>query len=1007
MSAQFTFLSQLILRTPYYSFKHFDVHQLQEVLNDTDFRKAIYLASPSFYEILEKEEFQKERLSDKAKLSLLKYYNRMCFRPTPFGMFAAFGVTEWGNDDELTTISKVKLHVAFDQQINLALAKKLTPLISDEILFANPTLHLVNKQFRYVKTNRKSGRNFDFHLDAIAANSIVRYIIRKAKSPGINCQLLIQQISELANCSIEEAKDYILFLKDENILFSSLDANILGETYLKRLLHLSEIKDSETGKTVTTLIDNHSECKISELKKGFENASRLLNTEELDELKTPYYANLEREFKGSLNSKYQEKIQSALAALQKLTHPNNPPDLENFAQAFLKSYEKQKVPLLNVLDPEIGLGYGGNEQMRSSYLMEDLSFASPGNETDKLIWDNTRKLLLNKWLFKKDSKDGITLTLCKEDLERLSELHDFKLPPSIFVMFRIWNEQVFMENAGSVSATSISGRFTPFNEQIWNHCKEIAAMEQKTNPEVIFADLVQLTAFHTDNINLRKTIYDYEIPINGISTAPTDQQIALADLVVSVKGNEVILESKVLKKRIIPRLSTAFNSGTNDLSIFKFLFDLQRQNIQKSLTFNLEHYLPGLKFYPRLEFESTILCLAKWHLDENEILDLTHKKLALKDFQNTYHIPNQFAITHYDHQLIFDLDQEEEVALFFECLKGLKSVILEEYPFRQSKQYMVRDDNDKPLMGQFIASLVNNDNVYAASSYQSSNNKLKRNFMPGDEWIYFKVYIEPSSANHLLAQKILPFIKKLKKSHQEMVWFFIRYQDPDHHFRIRIKIAGLQSQNLIDEFQKLLKDFEQPGFIKSLQIDTYQRELERYQSYGIDDVEKVFHKSSEVISQFLTKEIQSPERYKDYQFALFTSDAIISAFHLNPLSKLNFLEMMAKSFYQEFSKDKSLKIELDKKYRDLRTEINDVLENKNYLKERKLEKYFSALMHQISLLKRNNLSISQTKMQSLLADLIHMHLNRLFNDQQRQQELVIYHLLFKHQNSIYSRLKQA
>jgi hypothetical protein len=36
----------------------------------------------------------------------------------------------------------------------------------------------------------------------------------------------------------------------------------------------------------------------------------------------------------------------------------------------------------------------------------------------------------------------------------------------------------------------------------------------------------------------------------------------------------------------------------------------------------------------------------------------------------------------------------------------------------------------------------------------------------------------------------------------------------------------------------------------------------------------------------------------------------------------------------------------------------------------------------------------------LLADLIHMHLNRLFIDQQRNQELIVYYCLYKHQLSI-------
>jgi len=39
----------------------------------------------------------------------------------------------------------------------------------------------------------------------------------------------------------------------------------------------------------------------------------------------------------------------------------------------------------------------------------------------------------------------------------------------------------------------------------------------------------------------------------------------------------------------------------------------------------------------------------------------------------------------------------------------------------------------------------------------------------------------------------------------------------------------------------------------------------------------------------------------------------------------------------------------------------------------------------------------------LVADLIHMHLNRLFNEKQRKQEFIIYYLLYKYYISIEAR----
>lgn len=56
----------------------------QVFLNDQHFRAAIYIASPVFYETLEKAEFETNNLSDREKNTIRKYINRYCYRPTPY-----------------------------------------------------------------------------------------------------------------------------------------------------------------------------------------------------------------------------------------------------------------------------------------------------------------------------------------------------------------------------------------------------------------------------------------------------------------------------------------------------------------------------------------------------------------------------------------------------------------------------------------------------------------------------------------------------------------------------------------------------------------------------------------------------------------------------------------------------------------------------------------------------------------------------------------------------------
>ncbi|WP_454804259.1 lantibiotic dehydratase [Mucilaginibacter phyllosphaerae] len=62
---------------------------IQAFLNDQFFRTAIRVATPAFYAVLDRQEFQAGRLSEKETHTLQKYINRYCFIPTPFGLFSS------------------------------------------------------------------------------------------------------------------------------------------------------------------------------------------------------------------------------------------------------------------------------------------------------------------------------------------------------------------------------------------------------------------------------------------------------------------------------------------------------------------------------------------------------------------------------------------------------------------------------------------------------------------------------------------------------------------------------------------------------------------------------------------------------------------------------------------------------------------------------------------------------------------------------------------------------
>ena len=77
--------------------------------------------------------------------------------------------------------------------------------------------------------------------------------------------------------------------------------------------------------------------------------------------------------------------------------------------------------------------------------------------------------------------------------------------------------------------------------------------------------------------------------------------------------------------------------------------------------------------------------------------------------------------------------------------------------------------------------------------------------------------------------------------------------------------------------------------------------------------------------------------------------------------------------------------------------------NKGLIADIAGKKEFNSYLKALSLLKSNTLWLLPDKLMKLVGDVIHMHLNRLFNEKQRNHEFIIYYLLHKYYLSLEAR----
>jgi len=278
---------------------------------------------------------------------------------------------------------------------------------------------------------------------------------------------------------------------------------------------------------------------------------------------------------------------------------------------------------------------------------------------------------------------------------------------------------------------------------------------------------------------------------------------------------------------------------------------------------------------------------------------------------------------------------------------------------------------------------------------------IRRSFIPGSQWVYFKLYTGPKTADDLLTQEIAPIIKKLQKGHAIEKWFFIRYSDPDFHLRIRLLANDTQNiGEIIQLFYKKLYKWNDDRLLWKMQLDTYNRELERYRPHLIEEAESFFYADSECILSIIQK-LNGNENYR-WMIALKLIHELLSDFGLNLEEKQKLMEEASRAFKIEFGFNEFNSKQFNTKFRENKKNVesilNDDLNEKDFipLSEpiKKRIKQLSSIVEQIKSKLRKEDNINE-----LLRSYLHMMLNRLFRSNNRVHELILYDFMSRYYTS--------
>lgn len=1020
----YSFTKTAIVRTPIGE-KQLDLswEKILDIFSKTENREALYIGSPNIYNALvlwEKgEAFQTDEDLKNLKSSLYKYASRLSNRSTPFGMFSTVAAVEINSETSLnisqSTLGRYTKYDMYFLGSLLPIITKDSAIRSVLKYFPNTSIYTVFDKYRYVEYYFKE--NVRFHkISEVEITEYLELILEKSKN-GVSINEIASAIKS-DEISMQDALDFMNTLVESQFLVSELEFTITGADYIEHLLKtFSEERFDFYAAGVIKKLITKLKNKINVLDKNNINDPSLyieiynLINDEINNVDATklFQVDSYRTLKnGSLGYKTLKTLRSSLTVLNRLQSRFENSNIVEFKRKFSNRYEDYEQPLVKVLDPDVGIGYGKQSGAKTP-LVDELAIKPYYSNERQLVLDHKKTFLLKKLIQStKENKTSIELT--DEEINKFEETETL-YPDTFSAFFNAFSEngkeKIHLKSVSGPSANGLIGRFSHLDSKILNLCNEISSIEDQLHPDKIIAEIVHLPQARTGNILYRNFQRKYEIPYLGNASVDQEHQISIADLYISINQmGKIILRSKRLNKEIIPRLSNAHNYSSNSLPIYHFLCDIQNQN-SSGFAFSWGGLQYEFDSLPRLVYKDIVLSKATWNLNKKDIdTILSHDESkaieAVRNFKEERNIPDVVYFTQGDNEVLINFKNDLSCQVFNLMLKGEKFIQLTEFLFCENS---ITDN----YCNEIIISAHKNIEVKKevnTNLYIPKENKknVTNSFSIGEKWLYYKFYCGERAGEELLNRAITPIVNDLKTRGLIEKWFFIRYHDSNgHHLRFRVL---LKDNNFFTECIQIVKEhikpFEDTQVVWKTQTDNYLRELQRYGFESIEDTETLFFNDSECTLQFINMiEGDSGEKVR-WLFSLLSIDRLLKDLNFSLETKVEALKVAKLSFGKEFNRSGNLNKQINEMFTKNEFEIECFLNEEkidemyaplwNITRERS-EKNEEVVKNIFQLFEQRKLPVS---IHNIAISYIHMICNRIFLSKHRIHEMVIYDYLYKY-----------
>lgn len=1018
--------------------------RLRTLVERPDVREALFLASPDLDESIPFwiDDPHSER-GQKVERSLVRYVARMAGRATPFGLFAGWSVGGVAGRTRLTVApaTAIQRHTRIDMDYLFELAEGLG---RDEALrdnwryVPNSSLYRIGGSLRYAEA-RVVGRARSYHLVAVQTTEELQATLERATSGARAADLAQTLVEHDSELTPRQARAFIDELITSQILVPDVAPNVTGAEPIHGMI--SRLRTHATSAPIAHTLEQTRDALVAIDFDGpgvapdrYRAVAALLDC-------LPATPKLARLFQVDMARPAQDLMlgTALLAEVERGVHllhrlaEGTSDALATFRAAFTARYDGREVPLVEVLDEEFGIGFasGRTRGADAAPLLGGLAFPGAGGEPTT-TWGRRQALLLQK-LEAAAWNGAQTIELTAADLDTLATSHPSPLPSSLAVMATIAaapadcvtaeDAQILIHGVVGPSGARLLGRFCHADPALHEHVERLLRAEESAEPDALYAEVVHLPEGRIGNVLCRPALRQYEIPYLGRSGVPSSQQIAASDLLVSVAGERIILRSARLKRRVIPRLSSAHNYAFG-LPLYRFICLLQGQDVSGGLGWNWGPF-DNAAFLPRVTSGRIVLARARWRLGREDLQRIGELRdaarfQAVQELRQSSKLPRHVLLSDGDNELPVDLDNVLSIDTFVELVKGRGEARLVEM-FPAPDDLCARGADGRfvhelviPFMRQAAPAPERAPHPAAQPAVKPRLPHIQRRFVLGSEWLFAKFYSGTATSDRVLRDVVAPLVTAGEHAGAIDGWFFIRYNDPEAHLRVRLHgPAERLCAEVLPALQRAAAPFLDDNRIWRMQFDTYEREVERYAGpAGIALAEQIFCTDSRAvlaIVKTLTGDSGSDGRWR---LALAGMDRLLDDLGFDLAGKRAIITRTSAAYAQEFHVDRILLRQVGDKFRQQRARLERLLDPDDATRRvfgpgfAAFEQRSAQLQPVVAALRHLEASGSLTSsLADLAPSLLHMHANRLLRSTQRAQELVLYDFLDRLYESRHARLR--